>query len=144
MLPSEWGEIVEEVESLWGRSAKWQKADAAFRFARPVPAAAARAAIESLFLAGEKNAPSPAEVIANARSRIDSTTTVEETRRYCEAEGHIYAIVDEANSIRVGVCARCRDEISVPATLLATEGEREDGVAGRYVDDSAEIERVAP
>jgi hypothetical protein len=142
MTPDDWKMVVDEVEGLWGKSAKWRNADRAFKYARAIPAAAARSAVEVLFMAGGA-APYPADLISTARSLMDDVMTADEVARYCETNGHAFGVVDEVNGVRTGICGRCRVEVEKPAGLMRTLGEVEDGIpAGKEHDDI--VERIAP
>lgn len=142
MTVEEWKAVVDEIESMWGKSGKWTKADAAYRHARPIPYDAARMAVEQLFLRGAATAPSPAEVITNARSFMDAPLTRDEISRFCDIHGHQYGIVEEADGVRTGICGKCRARVELASHLLTTKTEREDDVFGATVEAIAE--EVAP
>ena len=137
MTVDEWKAIVDEIESLWGRTAKWSKADAAYRHARSIPHQAASAAVEQAFLRGTATAPSPAEVIAQARGFMDAPVTRDEIERYCAVHDHDYGIVEETDGIRTGICQRCRTHTELASHLLTTRGEREDGAFTHIGDEVA-------
>jgi len=123
MNPTEWKEIVEEVESLWGRSGKWKNTDAIYKYATSVPAGAARSAVASLFQEGKAMAPSPSEVLAVARTLTVHVATSDEIGKYCNTNGHLWAIVDELDETRTCICARCGTDTSMLATLMPTQSE---------------------
>ena len=125
MTPSEWAEIVDEVKSLWGTSGKWARTDGIFKYAKSIPAGAARSAVASLFQEGKGQAPSPSEVLAVARAMTVHTATVDEIAVYCKHNGHLWAIVDEQGETRTLICARCRTETTMMATLVPTASELE-------------------
>lgn len=142
MTPADWKNVASEVEALYGRTGKWAKADASFKYAKRVPAAAAFRALEEIYLEGRSIAPPPAEILGRASKSIENVTTPDEIRRFCSGERHLFGIVGEENKIRTVVCGRCGFEEDRPAHLAPTEGEIENGV---YTGKPADItERIAP
>lgn len=142
MTGAEWLRVADEVEALWGKTAAWRKADEAYKYAAKVPVAAAFAAIEDIYLEAKDRPPSPAQVLGRAKQKIEGTATVDEARRYCDRERHLFGIIAEQNGIRTGVCGRCGYVDQRPAHLLPTEGEIDDGVYSGRADDLTE--RIAP
>ncbi len=144
MMADEWKEIMEDVESLWGRTAKWAKADRSFKYAQMLPAKAARSAVESIYLDGADTAPSPAKVLKLARELVVAVNTPDEIERFCTRIGHTWGIVGEEQGIRTVVCARCGIETTKVSTLVPTESELEEGIGGKDIDDAALTDRIAP
>ena len=140
----EWQEIVDEVESLWGRSGKWAHTDKIYKYAQNIPVGAARSAVASLFQEGQSNAPSPSEVLAAARSLVKHVASSSEYAAYCKTHGHLWGIVNEDQGIRTVICARCKSETTKVAALVPTAGDLEDGVYGRDIDDAALTDQIAP
>ena len=143
MTPDDWAMIVDEVEGLWGKSAKWRNADRAFKYARGIPPSAGRSAVEVLFMAGGA-APYPADLLSTARSMMDAPMSEDEMARYCTLDGHSFGIVDETQGIRTGICRRCRAEVKKPSGLMPTIGEVEDGVFTEPDRSDVDTERIAP
>ena len=144
MTPTEWVEIIDEVNSLWGKTSKWSQADKAYKYAESLPAGSVRSAISSLFLEGKGNAPSPSEVLAVARTLVKHVATSDEIAVYCKANGHLWAIIHEEDQTRTVRCARCKTETTMLTALVPTAGELEAAVEKREMAEAVVTEQIAP
>lgn len=142
MTPDEWRQVSDEVAALWGKTARWAKAPDAYRYARPVPAAAAMQAVESIYLENRRHAPAPADVLAAARALQTDVATVEVVAAYCASNRHLWAIVAKTGGVRTVVCGRCKIEEEGPHHQYPTEAELEDGVFAGVSDHTAD--QIAP
>ena len=137
MTAGEWAEIVTEVKSLWGNNAKWSQAEKAYKYAQSIPPGATRSAIQSMFLEGKPNAPSPSEVLAAAQNLVKHAATSDELAKYCQLNGHLWAIVDEDGEVRTVICGRCKTETTMLGSLVPTKGEID-------ARESALTDQIAP
>lgn len=120
MTPGQWEEIVVEVESLWGRSAKWSKADRAYKHIKTVDFRAASNAVEDFFNAGREHAPSISELVARARRYAGPVKASP-----CNGHHPQFAIVERTFEHTTVVCTACGEQEQRPPDFL-TVGELEE------------------
>jgi hypothetical protein len=122
VAPSEWLEVVNLVTGLWGRSARWAKADLAWSQVAHLDKAYAVRAVRQHFDAGSERPPAIAQVVALARSYGAGTVT----RPGPEECDHPYwSIVDEDVTGRLGMCPICWTEKHFEPGRLLTDTELE-------------------
>jgi len=123
MTPTQWHAVCDEVESLWGTSAKWKNAkDAVWKFAQNIDAQTAHDMIERYFMSNKVHPPSPSEVISQT---VTAGGIVADTRPCTHRN---YAILEywEDGTGKTGLCAACHTEIHWPAGRIRTMGDWEE------------------
>ncbi|RKZ84514.1 MAG: hypothetical protein DRQ39_08260 [Gammaproteobacteria bacterium] len=122
MTPSEWELVCEDVRTRWGPSRSWAKADALWKDVTRVDRSAADKVILEFFGEARSRPPSISEVITAAREASGEVLTLPGPEE-CNHPG--FAIVDEDDTHRLGVCRICGTEARLDKHRMLTEAELE-------------------
>lgn len=100
----EWAQIAGRIESLWGKSAKWARADDAYATVRDIPADAFTSAVNDAISEGYPHAPSIPELAARARRHAPAAAS----RGPCTHPRFAILGYHGDGSGADGLCAVCR------------------------------------
>ena len=128
MTATEFNRLKDMVTAAWGNTSKWQNTSQAFDAFATIRRADFHLCVQvvnDLVSQGLPHAPSIGQV-TGAAQRLTGDT-FDKTR--CAHTN--WAIVEETDGVRLGVCAGCQIEREFPADELTTAGEREDAEKAR-------------
>ena len=122
MTPQEWHAIVDEVNRLWGKTAKWGKAkEDVWRFARTLDYQATHDTVTRLFESDRPNAPSPSEVISQTKTTGGTIPLDGE----CHHPNLAVTSWHDDGTGKDGLCARCLTVFRWPAGRIRSVGALE-------------------
>jgi nitrite reductase/ring-hydroxylating ferredoxin subunit len=121
--PTQWHQVVDEVNSLWGPSAKWSKAkDSVWKYAQAISSEEALATVARLFLSDQAHPPTPSEIISKTRA----AGGVVALSGPCPHETFAITEWHADGTGKAGICVRCHETFQWPPLKIRTPGDWED------------------
>jgi hypothetical protein len=142
MTEIEWQRIVTKVLDLWGASPKWVSArTAVYEYARNLDYQKTTDVISALFNAGRPTAPSPSEIVADARLAGALQTDLDTD---CTHPNWAILTYHTDGTASTGLCAACHTERTWPPGHIRTVGDLEHPTEQRPNTHDEQTAMIAP